>query len=464
MPFTIPVDNSQSIDETQPVTTTSPESRSGNPLQRRLEGKLIGQSGFRRLWFGQSVSEFGSQITTLALPLAAVLVLHASTFQVGLLTTASMAAFLLIGLPSGVWVDRMRRRTVMVVSDVVRAIALASVPLAYGLGVLTLGQLYAVAFITGIATVFFDVAYMSYTPGLVGREFVVEANAKLQATVSVAQVAGPSASGFLIGLLTAPVAFVADAASFVVSVVSLLAIREREPAPERSGPRSLRREMAEGLVFVVKQPILRMIAGCTSTWNLFNTAMFAISVVFLVRLVHLDASSIGLLTSVGAIGGVIGALSCGVLRRWIGSARLIWLSAVVTAPFELLVPATAPGWRVSFFAIGLFASSFGAVVYNVHQASFRQVLCPDRLLGRMNATIRFIVWGTIPLGGLLGGALGAWLGVRNALWVGAIGVTLAPIWVLASPLIRMRDTEAVTDARDDEPVAQDGPVAAPAGG
>jgi MFS family permease len=431
------------------VTTTSPETGSRNPVRRRLEGKLIGQSGFRRLWFGQSISEFGSQITVLALPLAAVLVLHASTFQVGLLTTAGMAAFLLIGLPAGVWVDRMRRRRVMVTADVVRALTLASVPIAYGLGVLTLWQLYGVAFITGIATVFFDVAYMSYVPGLVGREFVVEANAKLQATVSVAQVAGPSASGFLIGLFTAPVAFLADAASFVISVLSVLAIREREPAPEQTGARSLRAEMGEGLAFVARQPILRMIAGCTSTWNLFNSAVMAISVVFLVRDIHLDASSIGALTSVGAIGGVVGAVSCGVLRRWIGSARLIWLSAIVTAPFELLLPATQPGWRVSFFAVGMFASSFGAVVYNVHQASFRQLLCPPRLLGRMNATIRFIVWGTIPLGGLLGGALGSWLGVRTGIWVGAIGVTLAPIWVVASPLLRMRDTEAVTDAPDD---------------
>jgi MFS family permease len=454
MNITISVDNCQSIDDTQLVTAPPTVGRSRGTFQRRLSGKLLGHSGFRRLWLGQSISEFGSQITVLALPLAAVLVLHATTFQVGLLTTAGMAAFLLIGLPAGVWVDRMRRRYVMIISDVVRAIVLASVPFAYGLGVLTLWQLYAVAFVMGVATVFFDVAYMSYLPGLVGREFVVEANAKLQATASIAQVGGPSASGFLIGLLTAPVAFVVDAASFVVSVLSLLVIREREPAPERTGPRSLRREMAEGLHFVIRQPILRMIAGCTSTSNLFSSSLFAISVVFLVRQVHLDASSIGVLTSLGAIGGIIGALSCGVLRRWIGSARLIWLSVTVSGPFALLIPATGPGWRLLFFAVGEFMFSFGSVVYNVHQASFRQLLCPPGLLGRMNATIRFIVWGTIPLGGLLGGALGTWLGNRNALWVGAAGIALAPIWVLASPLLRMRDTEAVMAPPDDGPLPE----------
>jgi MFS family permease len=435
------------------VITTAPARRRPG-AHRKRSVKLLARKGFRRLWFGQTVSEFGSQITVLALPLAAVLVLHASTFQVGLLTSAGYAAFLLIGLPAGVWVDRLRRKPVMIAADVVRALVLASVPVAYGLGVLTLWQLYAVTFSQGVATVFFDVAYMSYVPGLVGRQHVVEANAKLQATVSVAQVSGPSAAGLLIGLLSAPVAFVADACSFIVSVVSLLFIREHEPAPEPSAHRSLRADMAEGLRFVLRQPILRMIAGCTSTANLFSSAVLAVSVVFLVRQVHLTASTIGLLTSLGAIGGVVGALSCGVLRRMIGSARIIWVSMVVTSPFALLLPLTFPGPGLILYAVGMFTFSFGAVVYNVHQASFRQLLCPPRLLGRMNATIRFIVWGTLPLGGLLGGTLGTVLGNRNALWVGVIGMNLAWLWLLASPLVRMRDTEAVPDEPPDDMAAQ----------
>jgi MFS family permease len=410
---------------------------------QRLAGTLLGQVGFRRLWFGQTVSEFGSEVTTLALPLAAVLVLHASTFQVGLLTTAGFAGFLLIGLPAGVWVDRVRRKPVMIAADVIRALVLASIPVAYGLGVLTLAQLYVVTFICGVAAVFFDVAYMSLVPGLVGRQHIAEANAKLQATVSVAQVSGPSAAGLLIGLLSAPVAFVADAASFVVSVLSLLVIADREPVPARAERRGLRAEMADGLRFVARHPILRLIAGATSTANLFSSAVLAISVVFLVRQVHLGASAIGVLVSLGAVGGVAGALSCGVLRRWIGSARLIWLSLAVTKPFGLLIPATFPGAGLACYAVGAFAVSFGSVVYNVHQASFRQQLCPHRLLGRMNATIRFVVWGTIPVGGLLGGALGDWLGNRAALWVCAAGACLAPIWLLASPLRRMRDTDPV---------------------
>jgi MFS family permease len=439
MRTTIPVDKYQPIDDTQLVTI-----RAATPRDRHRRGsdKLIRQPGFRRLWFGQSISEFGSQVTTLALPLAAVLVLHASTFQVGLLTTAGYAAFLLVGLPAGAWVDRLRRRPIMIAADVIRAITLASVPAAYALHVLTLAQLYAVAFIVGVMSVFFDVAYMSYVPGLVGVDHVVEANAKLQVTVSLSQVGGPSAAGFLIGALGAPVAFLANAASFVVSVGSLAAIREREPAPVRADARSLRAEMAEGVGFVVHEPILRMIAACTSTWNLFNSAITAIVVVFLVRQVHLHAGTIGLIMSAGAVGGVIGGLSASLLRRRLGSARIIWVTGVVTAPFELLIPLTSPGPRVALFGVSLFVTSMGSVVYNVNQASFRQLLCPPKLLGRMNATIRFIVWGTIPIGGLLGGVLGSVLGDRDAIWVAAVGVTLAPVWLLVSPLLRLRDTPA----------------------
>ncbi len=426
-------------------------------LRLSLSGKLIGQADFRRLWAGQSISELGSQVTVLALPLAAVLVLHASTFQVGLLTTAGFAAFLLVGLPAGAWVDRRRRRPVMIAADVTRAIALGSIPIAYGLGVLTLWQLYAVAFVTGIATVFFDVAYMSFLPGLVGLDNIVEANAKLQVTVSLAQVGGPSLAGFLIGLFSAPVAFLADAASFVVSFGSLAFVRHHEPAPQRSEARSLRSDMAEGLAFVARQPILRMIAGCTATWNLFSSAVMAIAVVFLVRQVNLHAAAIGLLTSLGAVGGVVGGLTASLLRRRLGSARIIWVVAVATAPFELLIPATSPGPGLAFFAVAALVSSFGAVVYNVNQASFRQILCPPRLLGRMNATIRFIVWGTLPLGGLLGGALGSALGNRNAIWICAAGVTLAPLWLLVSPLRRLRDTPEPAEGWDSV-----GPAAQPA--
>ena len=295
---------------------------------------MLGQRGFRRLWAGQSVSVFGSQVSVLALPLTAVLVLHASTFEVGVLSAVETLAFLVIALPAGAWVDRRRRRPVMVAADVLRALTLASVPVAYAFAALTLAQLYAVALVQGVCTVFFDVAYMSYLPGLVGRDHLVDANAKLQVSQSVAEVCGPTASGVLAGLFSAPNAFVADAASFVVSVGSLLAIPDHEAAPQRPERANLRAEIAEGLGFVLREPILRMIAGATATGNLFSSAFSALSVVFLVRQVGLSASTIG---------------------------------------------------------------------------------------------------------ALLGGALGTWAGDRNAIWVAMAGTALSPLWLLASPLRRMRD-------------------------
>jgi MFS family permease len=407
--------------------------------------RLLGHRGFRRLWWGQTASVFGSQVTVLALPFTAVALLHATTLQVGLLTTAGYAPFLVIGLPTGVWVDRMRRRPIMVSADILRAVVLASVPLAYVLGMLTLAQLYVAAAAQGVGTVFFDVAYMSYLPGLVGRKHLVESNAKLQVSQSVAEVSGPTVSGLLISLLSAPVAFVADALSFVVSVGSLLGIRDPEPAPTPSPAPDLRAEIAEGLRFVMAQPVLRMIAGATATGNLFGAAFSAISVVFLVRQVGLSAATIGVVTSVAAVGGVIGAFSATWLRRRLGPARVIWTSLTFTAPCAVLVPLTSPGAGLAFYAAGLFVTSFGIVVYNINQASFRQLLCPPRLLGRMNATMRFLVWGTLPLGGLIGGVLGSWLGDRNAIWVAVIGEALTPIWLLLSPLPRGNAPSEVDD-------------------
>jgi len=403
--------------------------------------RLLSNPGFRRLWVGETVSVFGDQVTALALPLAAVLVLHASTFQVGLLTGAGTLAFPVIGLPVGVWVDRLRRRPVMIVADLVRAVALASIPVAYAAGVLRLPQLYAVALLEGAGTVFFDVAYMSYLPGLVGREHLVDANAKLQVSQSVAQVSGPAATGFLVGLLSAPVALVTDAVSFLVSAASLMSIREPEPAPERHGSTSLRGEMAEGLRFVGRHRTLRMIAAATSTGNLCNSAFYAVNVVFLVRVVGVGASTIGVLTAAAAAGGILGALTATWWRRRLGSARVIWVSLTATAPWGLLAPLTSRGPALALYAAGLFVMSVGVVVYNVNQASFRQLLCPPRLLGRMNATMRVVVWGTMPLGALVGGALGTALGPRGALWAAAGGLALTPGWLLASPLLRLRDVD-----------------------
>ena len=421
---------------------------------------------FLLLWGGQTVSEMGSAITQLALPLTAVVLLGASTLQVGLLTAAATAAFALIALPAGALVDRHAKRRLMIWCDAARLVIIGSVPVAAGLGVLTLAQLYVVAATAGVCTVFFDVAYQSLLPVLVDKQDLVDGNGKLGATQSFAQVTGPGIGGGLVGLVGAAGAMTADAISYGVSVVSLLAIRAREPAPQdhedhedhqdhqdhrdhhRHRP-GLRAEIAEGLSFVLRHPILRKIVAATGTANLFLTMAIALEIVFLVRVLHVRPAGTGLLVAAGSLGGVAGGVLSGRLARAIGSARIIWFSLLVLSLPSFLAPLAEPGWRVAAFPVGLAASTFSGVVYNVAQVSYRQAICPPRLLGRMNAAVRWVVWGTIPLGGILGGVFGTVLGVRPTLWLGFAGCWAAGFWVFFSPLRRLRD------------VPQEGPQAAP---
>ena len=250
---------------------------------------LLFHADFRRLWIGDSISQVGTMVTMLAMPLLAVKVLHATPFQVGLLTTFEFLAFLVIGLPAGAWVDRMRRRNVMIAADLGRAVILGSVPVAAALGVLTIWQLYAVVLLNGACTVFFDVSYQSYLPFLVGRQRLVEGNAKLQGTQSVAQVAGPGVGGLLVQLLGAPYAIATDAASYLWSAAWVGAIRGREPKPERVPGSNLVQEIREGVGFIVGHRILRSIAGCTATSNLWSSAAYPVLVVLLARTLDLSA-------------------------------------------------------------------------------------------------------------------------------------------------------------------------------
>jgi MFS family permease len=404
------------------------------------KGVLLRHRDFRLLWGGETVSELGSQVSLLAIPLLAVHTLHATTFEMGLLTAASTAAFLIVGLPAGVWVDRLRRRRVMIAADLGRVLALGSVPVAYTLGWLTLAQLFVVTLVSGILTVFFDVAYQSYLPALVGREHLVEGNAKLTGSAQVAAVAGPGIAGGLVQAIGSSRAVAVDSVSFLVSAVAVGAIRSPEPkltVPEGGHPK-LVHDIGEGLRFVFGNALLRAIAATTATSNLFSGIAAAVEIVFLVRVVHASPGEIGLIFALGGVGGVLGAFAAGPIARRFGGARstLIGIGGSVGA---LLLPLTMPGAGLLFFGAGMFCISFSAVVYNVNQVSFRQRLCPDRLLGRMNASMRFVVWGVLPLGALIGGVLGTVAGLRPTLWIGAAGEAVAGIWLLASPMRTLRD-------------------------
>ena len=278
----------------------------GRPLWRHRN--------FLLLWGGQTVSEMGSAITQLALPLTAVVLLRASTFEVGLLTSAATLAFALIALPAGAIVDRHTKRWLMIWCDLARMLIIGSVPIAAALGALTLGQLYAVAVTAGVCTVFFDVSYQSYLPVLIPKEALVDGNGKLGATQAFAQVAGPGLGGGLVGLFGAARAMAADALSYTVSVVSLLAIRAREEPPHPDRRQKLRTEIAEGLVFILRHPVLRKIVACTGTANLFSAMAFSLEIIFLVRVLHVRAAEVGLLISVASLGGVAGGVLSGRLE------------------------------------------------------------------------------------------------------------------------------------------------------
>jgi MFS family permease len=431
-------------------------------VKLRRPGGLWLHRDFRSLWAAETISVIGSQISGLALPLVAVIVLEASAFEVALLGVIEFAPFILISLPAGVWVDRLRRKPILVGADLGRAILLASVPIAYWLDVLTIWQLYIVGFCVGVLTVFFDVSYQSYLPSLVARDQLVEGNSKLEISRSAAQLAGPALAGALVELIRAPGAVLLDAVSFFFSAVFLFRIRTQERAPTReereAGP-GMKEEIKEGLRWVLGNKYLRWIAASTATFNFFANIIFSIYLVYAVRVLEIRPGVIGLVFALGSIGYLAGALFANRLSRRFGVGPTIIGGAA--GSISLLLLAVAPASNpIPFLIVAQAISSMGIPIYNITQLSFRQAITPERLQGRMNSVMRFIVWGVMPLGALLGGALATWFGLRSAIWVGAIGMSLAVLPVLLSPVRTLREMpEPVEEPLPSEAEAAGGIVA-----
>jgi MFS family permease len=434
------------IDKTQSVADGIRVSTSATQTSHR---SLVHHHDFRRLWAGDAVSALGVQLVGLAMPVMAVRVLGADEFQMGLLGTFEMLAFLVVGLPAGAWVDRWRKRRVIIAGDLVRGAVLLSLPLAWLLDALTMWQVYVVALVVGTATVFFDVAHQSYLPDLVPSRQIGEANAKIMATGSVTQIAGPAVGAALIRLVGAPLTIGATAVAMAASTLFVGRIRHVEETPSKDGRRPLRTEIWEGLSFVLRQPLLRRIVLCTSLSNLSGAVSSVLLVLFVLRDLGLTEAALGLVFSVGSVGGLLSALTVTRIARVLGEGRTIPAMALLVVPFAALTPLAAQVPPVPALAIGSFGVSFGAVGYNVIQVSFRQRLCPKPLLGRMNASIRFVVWGTMPIGAFAGGLLGEALGVVPTLWLTVAGFFVAALPVLLSPLARMGDLPRELDAHAD---------------
>jgi predicted MFS family arabinose efflux permease len=397
---------------------------------------VLRQRDFRLLLAGSAISRVGSQISIVALPLIAVLVLNASSFQLGFLTAAETAAFLLVGLPAGAWIDRLPHLPVLIVSDLVRFVCVGTVPLAGAFGLLTMTQLYVVALCMGVATVFFDVTHQSVLPGIVAADQLVPANGALSAVTSSAEVVGPGLAGWLYQLLGGPLAVLLDAVSYLASALALLRIRARPPRGAGNPGEPLRDRIAEGLRFVFGNPQLRAISLTTAISNLAAAMLFAVQVAFWVRTLRLSPLAVGVLLSVSAVGGLLAALTTGRLSSAIGGTRVILLSVVVSAPFSLLWPLSAVTGGAVVFGLGSLAIWYGSIAFNITQLSLRQTLCPPGLLGRMNATMRFLAWGVMPIGALAGGAIGGWAGNPAAVGVCAVLFLLSPLPLVFSPLRR----------------------------
>jgi MFS family permease len=424
--------------------------RNGPAQTTRRGGALLRHHDFRLLWLGESTSAVGTSISSIALPLVAVVSLQASAFQVSALTAAAWLPWLMIGLPAGSWVDRLPRRPVMQVCNIVCLLLLLSVPIAAWSGTLTIGQLLAVALLKGVASVFFETAYQVFLPAVVGAGDLTGANAALQGSESVAQVAGPGLAGLLAQLVGAVAGLVADAVSFLVSTVCLVFIQAQdEPTTNAARPTPLRSQIADGVRFVRADPYLRVLTVFGATSNLALTGYQAILIVLLVRDLGVSPGVMGLLISGMSVGGILGAASGGALARRYGTARAMLACELVGAPFALLIPLTSPGLGLLYVVAGGIGVGAGIVSGNVIRSSFRQTYTPRHLLGRVIVTMQFLNYGTIPLGALLAGALAATLGLRPTLWIMASGVTLASLILLIGPIRHQRDLPARPAPRSD---------------
>ncbi|WP_344013555.1 MFS transporter [Streptomyces thermospinosisporus] len=401
---------------------------------------VFARRDFRLLWAGETVSGLGNGITTVALPLIAVVVLHADATSVGLITAAVWLPWLLVGLPAGAWVDRRRKRPLMIACDLVAAAALTTVPLAALLGRLTYWHLLAVAAVCGTTAVFFSAAYHACIRIVLDGRDLLEGNARLQGSESAGQVAGPGVAGLLAQVFGAVTALAADAATFLISAVCLRRIRVTEQAPEPGEQRvPVRRQISEGLRFVGHDRYLRPMVTWGAVTNLALMGYQAVQVVFLVRTVGLDPAAVGLLLACGSTGGILGALVAPSIGRRFGTGRGLLFAQLATAPFALLLPMTTAGAGLLLFATGSLLVGLGIAVANVVVGTFRQTYCPPRLLGRVVATAMVVNHSTIPLGALLGGFLADVLGHRPAMW-GTTGI-VALCWLIlaASPVRHERD-------------------------
>lgn len=419
-----------------------PDRLAGPPFDRggRRFGGPRRRPDFLRFWAAHGISQVGSQVTLLALPLIAALTLRADPFAVGLLAAAGTAPSFLVGLLAGVWVDRFHRRPMLIAADLGQAALLLLIPIASVFDRLSMGLLSVVALLAGTLAVFANVASASYLPSLVPRADLVEANGRLEASRSTAQIAGPGIGGTLIGVAGAPIALAADAASFLASALLLARIRTPEAPPRPRTGRPIRDEIGEGIDAVRRHPVLRPLILSATTTEFFAYVFFAVYVLYFTRELGLTATAVGLVFATGGVGALIGAVIAAPIGRRLGPGPTVVVAQLLFGVSGMVIPLAAvfPAIALEMVVASEFLQWLTIIVVNVNALGLRQALTPDRLHGRVNATFRFLVGGSQPLGSLLGGLLGGAIGLTGTLVVGELGMLLAAGWLFASPLPRLR--------------------------
>jgi MFS family permease len=397
-------------------------------------------SDFLKLWAGQAVSQVGSWITLVGLPMMAAQLLNASPLQMGILSGVSSAAILLFGLFAGAWADRLRRRPILIWADLGRAAVLGTVPLAAALGRVTMSHLYLVAAATAILTVFFDVSYQAYLPSLVSPENILEGNSKMTLSESIAGVVGPGLTGTLIAAITAPMAILFDALSFVCSAISVWLIRKPERRPIPDAAPHIGREIMEGLRASWREPILRTLLLRTATAAIFLGFGGSLYILFAVRELRIGAVLLGAVIAVGGCSGVFGALTAEWLVRRLGFGWTL-IGAALLSGIASLLPPLAHG-PVALCAAILAVAQLGDMawsIYGINELTLRQAVAPAHLLGRVNSAAHLTFRGVLPAGALLGGAVAEGIGLRAAMFVGAGGFLLSTLWLLGAPIRRLRE-------------------------
>jgi predicted MFS family arabinose efflux permease len=424
--------------------------------QRERDGVLHNRD-FVKLWVGETVSLIGSQVTQLVLPIVAIVTLSASVFEVGVLNAARYAPIAVVSLFAGVWLDRRRRRPVLIATNLGRAMLAAAIPLAFALGVLSMELLYVVVALLGALSVVFDVGVLSYLPGLVDRRHLSEANGKVQISFSLSTAAGPGLGGLLVGLFSAPYVLLLDAIGFLFSASMMRWIAKPEqPPPAPAEHTSVWRAIGEGWQAVFSSRLLRSLLNQSAAFNLFWNAELTVLVVYAIRGLGLTPSQLGFVIAAGAAGAIVGAYFATRVTAALGLGRTMVLSVLCNclSPLLVLVPSGASLASLGILTLAQLTLGVGLVLYNVNTVTLRQVVTPNRLLARMNASYRLVLFGTVPLGALLGGALGEAYGLHTAMVVTVLLMITPLAWLVSGPVFRLREMPpaAVDEAPEAAPV------------